>query len=166
MGLVKMLIPDRMAESVYTMDFKKEYERGIRGIIFDIDNTLVPHGYPADERAKDLFEELKRCGIKGCIVSNNHEKRVRPFAEALGAFYVFDAGKPKKAGYLSGMKEMGTGLSDTLVIGDQLITDILGAKRLKVESVCVRPIDLSTDPPFVKFKRILEKIVFRLRKEK
>lgn len=55
--------PDRYVASTYVIDFEKLYEEGYRGLIFDIDNTLVPHGAPADARAIALFDRLKRLDL-------------------------------------------------------------------------------------------------------
>ena len=77
---LKNLYPGRMVSSVYEMDWEK-LALTYRGVIFDIDNTLVPHGAPADDRAKELFSRLHGLGMKTALVSNNGEERVRPFAE-------------------------------------------------------------------------------------
>lgn len=160
-GFPGSLMPDARAGSIHEIDFAAEYESGIRGVIFDIDNTLVPHGRPADEETLSFFEKLKETGLKYCLISNNSEERVRPFAMAVGAFYVFKAGKPLKKGYLQAMEEMGTGEEETLFVGDQLFTDVFGAKHAGIRCIQVRPIDPSTDPPFVVFKRKLEKLFQR-----
>lgn len=70
------------------------YEEGYRGLIFDIDNTLVPHGAPADERAKALFARLKAIGFSSCLISNNQEPRVKMFNEEIQTNYIFNAHKP------------------------------------------------------------------------
>ena len=67
--------PDQYVASTYVIDFEKLYEEGVRGLIFDIDNTLVPHGAPADDRAKELFSRLHGLGMKTALVSNNGEQR-------------------------------------------------------------------------------------------
>ena len=71
--------PDRYIASTYVIDFEKLYEKGVRGLIFDIDNTLVPHGAPADKRAVELFTRLKKIGFRCCLISNNQEPRVKMF---------------------------------------------------------------------------------------
>ena len=164
--LFSALHPDRIAPSAYEIDYRQEMKEGIRGVIFDIDNTLVPHGCPADERAVRLFSGLKGLGLKTCLVSNNHEERVQPFAEKVGAQYVFDAGKPLKKAYLKGAEAMGLSKEEVLAVGDQIFTDIYGAKRQGIRHYMVPPLDEATDPPFVRFKRKIERL-FRLQaKEK
>ena len=73
------LYPDEYMPSTYQIDFDKLYEQGYRGLIFDIDNTLVPHGAPADERAIRLFAHLKELGFQCVLLSNNKEMRVKMF---------------------------------------------------------------------------------------
>ena len=80
--------PDKYYNSTYSIDFHKYYEEGFRGIIFDIDNTLVTHGDPADERSQKLIKELKNMGFSVLFLSNNKEPRVKGFAEAVGGQYI------------------------------------------------------------------------------
>ena len=75
--MLQRFYPDEYLDSTYVIDFDKLYEEGYRGIIFDIDNTLVPHGAPADERAKKLFAHLKELGYHCMLLSNNKEPRVK-----------------------------------------------------------------------------------------
>lgn len=69
--MFKKFFPDEYLESTYKIDFEEQYRKGYRGIIFDIDNTLVPHGAPSDKRAEKLFEGLKKMGFQCCLLSNN-----------------------------------------------------------------------------------------------
>ena len=150
------LFPERFFDSVDEVPFQSEYESGVRGIIFDIDNTLVPHGAPADDHAAALFGKLQDIGFRTCLISNNHEQRVRPFAERVGALFECDAGKPLKRGYLQAMDLMRTSPEETLFIGDQILTDVWGANRAGIRSFLIRPVSRDTDPLQVKLKRILE----------
>ena len=74
--------PDEWLDSAYDIPYEQFYQKGMRGIIFDIDNTLVPHGAPADEQAVQLFERLRAIGFHTCLLSNNKEARVAPKTEA------------------------------------------------------------------------------------
>ena len=131
---------------------------GYRGLIFDIDNTLVPHGAPADQRAIRLFETLRRIGFDTCLISNNQEPRVKPFAEKVGSKYVYNAHKPSTKNYKKAMELMSTDEKNTIFIGDQLFTDVWGAKRTGIESILVKPIHPKEEIQIV-LKRYLEKIV-------
>ena len=75
------LFPSEYCKSTYMIDFEKYYNEGYRGIIFDIDNTLVPHNAMHDERPLHLFKKLKELGFKYCFVSNNKEPRVKEFSD-------------------------------------------------------------------------------------
>lgn len=160
--------PDDCQDSVYRIDFEKLYQEGIRGILFDIDNTLVPHGAPADEKAKELFSLLRGIGFDTCLMSNNKEPRVKSFADEVGSKYIYKAGKPGRKGYERGMKMMGTHIPDTLFIGDQLFTDVYGARRLGIRNILVKPIHPKEEIQIV-LKRYLERIVlyfYRRQKKK
>ena len=137
--------PAECADSAYHIDYEKLKERGIRGLIYDVDNTLVPHGAMPDNRAMALFARLHELGIPAVFVSNNREDRVKPFAEAVGAGYVYKAGKPRPDGYIKAMEMMGTDAGSTIFIGDQIFTDIWG-QRLKNYSL--RPDALAVEPAY------------------
>lgn len=92
---MSFLYPGEYIDSTYSIDFDKLYKEGYRGIIFDIDNTLVTHGSPADERAIALFKHLKELGFSCLVLSNNKEPRVKSFAKQVGIKYIYKAGKPK-----------------------------------------------------------------------
>lgn len=134
------LYPDEDYASSYEIDYEAYYEQGYRGILFDVDNTIVEHDQPVTERAVALFERLAKIGFQTCIISNNKEHRVKPLADTLKSRYVFKAGKPSARGYLEGMRHMGTTPETTLFVGDQIFTDIWGANRADIHSVLVKPI--------------------------
>ena len=105
---MSVFFPDRYVASTYVIDFEKLYADGVRGLIFDIDNTLVPHGAPADARAVKLFERLRAIGFRCCLISNNQEKRVKMFNEPIQVDYVYNAHKPSTRNYIRAMEIMGT----------------------------------------------------------
>lgn len=150
--------PDEYLDSTYEIDFERLYADGYRGLIFDIDNTLVPHGAPQDERSLRLFARLKRLGFQCCFLSNNQRERVESFNRPVGQHFIENAHKPSVKNYLRAMSRMGTDRSNTIFIGDQLFTDIWGAKRAGVRNILVRPMDPREEIQIV-LKRYLEKIV-------
>ena len=156
--LFETFYPDTWVDSTYQIDFDELYKKGYRGLIFDIDNTLVPHGEPADERAKALFAHLKELGFSCCLLSNNQLERVQMFNRDVQVHYIEDAHKPSRKNYLKAMELMGTDLSDTVFIGDQLFTDVYGAKRTGMANILVKPI-LPKEEIQIILKRYLEKIV-------
>ena len=156
--MLDYFFPDEYVASAYEIDYEGLYLKGLRGIIFDIDNTLVPHGAPADERAIALFQRLKRIGYSVLLLSNNKEYRVKTFNAAVCVKYIFNAGKPGRAGYLRAMRELGTDTATTLFVGDQLFTDVWGAKRAGIRNILVKPIHPKEEFQIV-LKRKLEKVV-------
>ncbi len=158
MSFLEKFYPDEVQESTYDISFEEWKKKGYDGIIFDIDNTLVPHGADADERSIALFQKLKNLGFKTMLLSNNKEPRVKRFNEKIGSGYIFKAGKPKKKNYEAAMEQMKTTRKNTLFIGDQLFTDVWGAKRVGIYSILVKPIHPKEEIQIV-LKRYLEKIV-------
>lgn len=156
--MLERFYPDYEAESAYDIDYQGLYRTGYRGIIFDIDNTLVPHGAPADERAVALFVRIHELGYATLLLSNNKEPRVKSLAGQVGSLYRYKAGKPGKEGYLKAMEQMGTDQSNTLFVGDQLFTDVWGARRVGITSYLTRPIHPKEEIQIV-LKRKLERIV-------
>ena len=150
--------PKEYLNSTYDIDFEAFYKRGFRGIIFDIDNTLVPHGMPADERAIALFKRLKKIGYRVTMLSNNKEPRVKMFCDAVDAPYIFKAGKPNPKNYRQAFVAMGTDENTTLFVGDQIFTDVWGANKAGLYSILVKPIHPKEEIQIV-LKRYLEKIV-------
>ena len=152
------LFPTEYYDTTYSIDFERYYSLGYRGIIFDIDNTLVPHNAMHDDRSRALFKELHDIGYKVCFVSNNKEPRVKEFNKEVGGFYVYKAGKPKTGGYLEAIQKMGTRRGTTLFVGDQIFTDIWGANRAGIHSILVNQIAKHEEIQIV-LKRYLEKPV-------
>ena len=157
-NMFEIFYPKECVDSTYRIDFPSLYRQGYRGILFDIDNTLVPHGAPATRQARALFEELRRIGFHTCLISNNQEPRVKPFADAVGSLYICDAHKPSVKNYKKAMELMGTDIKNSLFIGDQLFTDVYGANRADMYTILVKPIHPKEEIQIV-LKRYLEKIV-------
>lgn len=150
--------PGEYLDSAYEIEFDRLYQEGYRGVIFDIDNTLVPHGMPADERAKALFAHLKELGYQSVLLSNNKEPRVKMFHEVVKVQYIFKAKKPSVRNYVKAMELMHTNKDNTLFVGDQIFTDIYGANRAGIRTILVKPIHPKEEIQIV-LKRYLEKIV-------
>ena len=112
---LNVFFPDEYVDSTYVIDFDNLYAQGYRGLLFDIDNTLVPHGAPADERACALFAHLKELGFKCCFLSNNQYERVSSFNDAIGEYFIEDAHKPSTKNYIRAMELLGTDRSNTIL---------------------------------------------------
>ena len=139
--MLNKLYPDTYLDSIDDIDFEMYYKKGIRGIVSDIDNTLVPHGAPADEHIIKIFEKIHGMGIDTCLISNNKKLRVEPFAKAVNSKFIYDAHKPSRESYKKAMELMNTDKESTLFIGDQIFTDIWGANRTGIETVMLKQID-------------------------
>ena len=162
--MFEKFFPDEYVASTYVIPFEKLYEEGYRGVVFDIDNTLVPHGAPADDRAKKLFKRLEDIGFSSCLISNNKEARVKMFNRDIGTDYICNAHKPSTKNYIRAMEIMGTDRTNTIFVGDQLFTDVWGAKRAGIRNILVRPIHSKEEIQIV-LKRYLEKVVLHFYKK-
>lgn len=156
--LLERFFPDEYKESTYEIDFEELHKEGYRGIIFDIDNTLVPHGAPADARSIAFFDRLRTIGYESLLLSNNKEPRVRSFNDQVHSRYIFKAGKPSVRNYKKAMELMGTDTKTTLFVGDQLFTDVWGAKKAGIRTFLVKPIHPKEEIQIV-LKRYLERVV-------
>ncbi len=156
--ILERFYPDVYLDSAYEIDYEGLYEQGYRGIIFDIDNTLVPHGAPADARSIALFERLRGIGYGSMLLSNNKEPRVKMFHDKVHSPYIYKAKKPSPVNYRKAMEEMGTKPDTTIFVGDQLFTDVWGAKKAGIKTYLVKPIHPKEEIQIV-LKRYLEKIV-------
>lgn len=158
MRIMEVFFPDELQKSAYELPFTQWYQAGYKGIIFDIDNTLVPHGAAPQKETVQLFDKLRSLGFHTILLSNNREERVRSFAEVVGSPYIAKAGKPAAKNYLRAMDKMETMPENTLFVGDQLFTDIWGAKKLGIHTILVQRIDPKEEIQIV-LKRYLERIV-------
>ena len=160
--MFNFLYPDEYYSSTYAINFETYYNLGYRAVLFDIDNTLVPHNAMSDERCRELIDKLRSIGFHIAFVSNNKEPRVRDFVSDLEPekepkiIYEFKVLKPKNIGYLSALNRMGIRAEKALFVGDQLFTDIWGANNASIHSILVDPIDKKEEIQIV-LKRLIEK---------
>ena len=105
-----------------------------------------------------MFSHLKELGFKCCFISNNQYERVASFNDVIGEHFIENAHKPSVKNYIRAMELLGTDRSNTIFRGDQLFTDIYGAKRAGIRNILVKPIDSKEEIQIV-LKRYLEKIV-------
>ena len=172
LGLIKdkKFIPTIYKETVFDVDYNKLYEKGIRLILTDLDNTLV--SYKDDEVNSKLLtwlEERTQEGFEIMIISNNSsEIRVKEFARKLDIQYLSRAMKPLKCGFKKVLKKASRKYSpnEVVAIGDQLMTDVFAANRMNYTSILVKAIDRKTEKWTTRFNRILERHVLRKIEEK
>lgn len=140
------LIPRARCESVFALDLNKLHARGIRLLLLDLDNTLIPYGTTLpDPHLLAWVAAVRAAGMEPFILSNSRKPtRVQTFAAALDVPHVRHAGKPKRKGFYEALSRMGCTALETVMLGDQIFTDILGANRTEIVSVLVHPIRMDT----------------------
>ena len=148
--------PSAYEHSVFTIDYQKLYQKGYRGIIFDIDNTLVHHGDDSTAEVDRLFEYIHGLGIKTLLLSNNSEARIQKFNENIHTLYISNADKPATTNYFKAISMLELEKAQVVCVGDQLFTDIYGANQSGIDSILVDFIRLPEEKKIGK-KRILEK---------
>ena len=131
-------------------------ENNIKAVLFDVDNTLEPYATALpSEKTVSLFNSLKEHGIKIAVISNNHEPRVRAFCEPLNVPYSFESGKPSSKKINQAIEQLGVTKNETVIVGDQLFTDIWAANNSDIKGILVDRIN-SNESLFIKMKRVLE----------
>jgi HAD superfamily phosphatase (TIGR01668 family) len=135
------LRPDLFVSSVYAINLDRLWAKGVRGLIVDLDNTLVPwNNDRASGELLDWIATAKARSFRLCLVSNNLRERVERFAAQLNIPSIAHAAKPRRRAFRRAMHLMGTDAANTAVIGDQLFTDVLGGNRLDLFTILVSPV--------------------------
>lgn len=159
---MRLLTPDLYVDSIFHIDLERLKLRNIKGLIIDIDNTLVGWDTKsATEEVKDWLLGLQQKGFQVCLVSNNTEDRVVKFNEALKLQAIHRATKPRRGAFRKAMKMMGTDLKSTAIIGDQIFTDVLGGNRMGIMTILVVPIK-SKEFWWTTFVRKVERQVLKI----
>lgn len=149
--------PDYYTDSVYSLNYRKLYAAGYRAALYDIDNTLVLHDLPAEPETARLASEIHEAGLKLVILSNNHEERVKRFADAVKAdCYLYEAHKPNPHCFWQAAEMLKLDRKEMIFFGDQIFTDIWGARNAGVTSVLVHPVG-PEKYWYIKVKRFFEK---------
>jgi uncharacterized protein len=157
MEVLNNFLPNQHVKSIYEITPESLKAKGIKGIITDLDNTLVEWDRPlATPKLVNWFEEMKRNNILVTIVSNNNELRVKAFSDPLNIPFIYEARKPMRRAFFRALKEMGLEKQETVVIGDQLLTDVLGGNRGGFHTILVVPV-AKTDGVITKFNRLVER---------
>lgn len=139
-GAGRWLRPVARADSIYDVDLHALAAGGIRGVILDADNTIVPWGArSAPPELAAWIGAARSAGLSLCIVSNTLGGRVGRLAQDLGIPAVTGALKPRRRAFRRALALMGTQPAETALVGDQVFTDILGGNRLGLHTILVRP---------------------------
>ena len=142
-----------------TIDYLKENK--IKALILDVDNTLIDFYKKIPDGTKKWCENLKKQGIKFCILSNsNNVEKVKKVAEELDVHYIYFAMKPLKKGFKKAIEYLQEKPENIAAIGDQIFTDVIGANRSKVKAILVKPLE-EKDILITKIKRPLEELIIK-----
>ncbi len=163
--IVQKYLPNEYVEDIYKIDLEKLKEHGIKGIITDLDNTLIAWDQPyATEELKSWFEKVKSQGFQIVVVSNNNKERTGAFAEPLNLPFVHRAKKPFSQGYKRALQKMNLSQDEAVMVGDQLMTDIFGGNRVGLHTILVVPI-VKTDGIWTRFNRMIERRLLKKMKK-
>lgn len=156
---MRSLIPKFYYKTIYEIDLDQLWDMGIRGVIVDLDNTLVAHNDPqVTPGLVNWIATVKQKGFGLVIVSNNNDNRVKKFGTIVDLLFVSAANKPLKSGFFKAVSHMGLKLGQVAVVGDQIFTDIWGGNRCGMVTILVDPI-WEKEGLLIRLKRILERNV-------
>ena len=160
-----LVIPKHYIKDIYSINYNELKKTGYKNIVFDIDNTIMPvNDIKVESKLKDFMEELKK-DFNICVLSNNNEKRVKPVQDVLDVYSIHEAKKPNKEAYDKICKVLNTDGKDTIMIGDQMLSDIVFANRYGLYSILVEPYknkyDIKTGT-----SRVLQNILMKRLKDK
>ncbi|MDC3415593.1 YqeG family HAD IIIA-type phosphatase [Aquibacillus salsiterrae] len=164
--MIKRFLPNEHVKSVMDITPKTLKEKGIKGIITDLDNTLVAWDVKnATPEIVKWFKSMEENDIKVTIISNNNEERVKFFSEPLNTPFVYSARKPLRKAFVKAAKDMDLDKTDIVVIGDQLLTDVLGGNSSGFYTILVVPI-VETDGRLTRINRFLERRILSWMRKK
>ncbi len=164
---INAITPDAYYLNIYDIDYNNLKENQIDTLLFDVDNTIAKVddlNLPKD--TKKLFDELKSRGFKIMLVSNNHPQRVIPIAQALNIPMLADAGKPTKAAYNQALNIIKSGKENVVAVGDQLLSDIVGAKKYGIKAILVDPLSEENNIQTGMAQKLQKHMIKKLTKKK
>ncbi|EMA6341670.1 YqeG family HAD IIIA-type phosphatase [Bacillus cytotoxicus] len=163
---MKLFLPNEYVKNVYHVQPEELKKRGIKGVITDLDNTLIEWDRPnATPQLEQWFLNMKEQNIQVTVVSNNNEKRVKDFAEPLGIPFIHSARKPFVRAFKRAIERMNLKPEEVVVIGDQILTDVLGGNRVGLHTILVVPV-AQTDGLVTRFNRKIERRIMKKMKKK
>ena len=159
--MIELFKPDMYIKDIYSINYDKLMNIGIKCILFDLDNTLVPSFKNKPTRkVKDLVEKLKDMGFKVIIFSNSNKKRLTPFKNILEVDCSHSSKKPFSKKFKKVLKEYKYSQSEVAIVGDQIVTDIFGGNRVGIFTILIKPIN-EKELLFTKFNRMIERKIIR-----
>ncbi|MBS4461638.1 MULTISPECIES: YqeG family HAD IIIA-type phosphatase [unclassified Facklamia] len=155
------LQPKWRINSVYDIQPIELVNRGYRAAIVDLDNTLIAsHSTTVTSEMKQWITKARECGLQLYILSNNRERRARTILQPLGLSYTADALKPRKFGFQQALSFFQMPKEKVIVVGDQLLTDLIGAKRMEMDIILVKPL-VKKDNVYTWVNRTIERLIYR-----
>ena len=157
--MLKQFLPNQFAKTVFEIKPEDLKAKGIKAIITDLDNTLVEwdRTHPT-EKVKAWFKEMMDAGIQITVVSNNNESRCQIFTQSLGVDFIPAARKPLAKSFMEATRRMGVEKEEVVVMGDQVLTDVLGGNRAGYHTILVVPV-AQTDGFWTKINRKIERMI-------
>lgn len=157
----KRFIPTHTAQTVFDIDYETLYQTK-KAILMDLDNTLITYKEDVPtEKIRQLLQRIKKIGFSIILVSNNHAKRLEEFTAELEVDFVAMALKPFARGYKQALKKLGVATQDAIMVGDQMLTDILGANFIGMDSILVKTIAEREQKWYTKINRSTEKKILK-----
>lgn len=164
--MLKLFCPDLYIKNIYSLNLSFFKEKNIQGLLLDLDNTLLPwNSYHVNDELKEWIDNCKKENISLCMISNNRSSRIKRCAENLGIPAVTGTVKPRKKAFKKGLKILETNRNETAVIGDQIFTDIFGAKRMGLFAILVEPMS-KNEFLWTRIMRFLERILLKKMKKR
>lgn len=165
--MFERMLPDQIVGTVFDIDLNALTAQGVRGIITDLDNTLVSAKTPsATPELAVWLDKVKDAGFKIVILSNNNLNRVAKFAEPLGIPFVPAARKPSGAAFRKALEKLELAPEHAVVVGDQMVTDVFGGRKMGLHTILVTPIALGEEGFMTRINRRIEKFALaRLRRK-
>lgn len=152
-------IPDIYVKSIYYIDYETLKEKGIKCILFDLDNTIAPLSLKSpNKKIKDLFIKLKSMGFRLIIFSNSSKARLKPFKDELNVDCAFSCKKPMRSKFDLILKEYRYSMSEVVIVGDNIVTDVLGGNKVGITTILVNPIS-NKEYISTKISRLYEKYI-------
>lgn len=153
------MTPDAYYKDIFSIDYNNLKNKGIKNIFFDVDNTLIPYKeFNPSKDCKELINELKNKGFNVKVMSNSNSQRVLKISKNLGIDGYYSSMKPLKKNYKKIIKKYNK--NECIFIGDQFMTDVLGAKRNNLKVILVDRIN-DNEPLVTKFWRFFERILLK-----
>lgn len=159
--MLKSIIPNMYVQSIYDIDLVALQKKGIKSFIFDLDNTLVEAScLAATPELIKWFQKIEDMGMQVIIVSNNSKGRVSHFCHPLKVPFIYTAKKPLSRAFRKALKQLDTKKQETVVVGDQLLTDILGGNRMGLYTILVVPMSFEAEGFWTRMNRKMERLFF------